>query len=71
MPPQALFELLVDRVDLRQPQGSDKRANQPRAGQIHPFAESAAQYGKAHTSAIGDKAIEKCLAGCLVHARLL
>ncbi len=30
LPTQALLELLVDRVDLRQPQGGDKRPDQPR-----------------------------------------
>ncbi|MNI22809.1 hypothetical protein D3C73_763730 [compost metagenome] len=64
----ALFQLLVDRVQLGQPQGGDERTDQPCAGQIDAFAERTAEHCKADALAVFGEPVEKVLALCLAHA---
>ncbi|MNX96571.1 hypothetical protein D3C86_1288910 [compost metagenome] len=64
----APFQLLVHRIELRQPQRGDKRADQPGAGQVDAFPKGPAQHRKADTLAVGMELIEKLLTLRFAHA---
>ena len=55
----ALLHLFVDRVQLRQPQGRDERADQARTGQVDAFAKRAAQHRKTDALAVFGELFEK------------
>jgi len=66
-----LFELLVDRVHLRQAEGGDEGADQARAGQVDAFGEGAAEHREADALAVGLEAFQEGVAGGFVHAPVL
>lgn len=64
----ALLQLLVHRVQLRQPQGSDKSADQPCARQVDAFAEGSTEYCKADPLTVRGELLEEGLTLPFVHA---
>ncbi|MNG23449.1 hypothetical protein D3C76_1642970 [compost metagenome] len=60
--------MLIYRIELRQPQRGDKRADQPGAGQIDAFTKGPAQYRKADALAFGVELVEKLLTLRFAHA---
>ncbi|MNQ96177.1 hypothetical protein D3C85_1117710 [compost metagenome] len=70
-PGHALLDLFIDRVDLGQPEGGDKGADQARTRQVDAFGKGAAQHSETDALALGSKTFEKALALQLIHARCL
>ena len=64
----ALFDLFIDRVELAQPQGGDKRANQACARQVDAFSKCAAQHRKTDALPGQGETVEKPLTRCFIHA---
>ncbi|RMT39739.1 Aryldialkylphosphatase [Pseudomonas syringae pv. solidagae] len=63
----ALLELFVDRIELRQPQGGDERADQACARQVDTFTKRAAQHGKTDALTAQGEPVEKRVALTLAH----
>ncbi|MNP53634.1 hypothetical protein D3C76_1481230 [compost metagenome] len=59
--------MLVHRIELRQPQRGDKRADQSGAGQIDAFTEGPTQHRKTDALAVGVEPVEKLLALRFAH----
>src|SRR5688500_19019831 len=55
----ALLDLLVDGIDLRQPEGCDKGSRQALAGDVDAFGKGSAQHGKSYPVSRRGEACQK------------
>ena len=60
-PGHALLDLLVDRIELSQPQGCDKGTDQTRTWKVDALTKSATQHSKTNALAGGGELIQKTL----------
>src|SRR5687768_10704004 len=67
----ALLDLLVDGIDLRQPEGCDKGSRQALAGEVDAFGKGSAQHGKSYPVSRRGEACQKVRLFSLFHSTRL